>query len=199
MVVDRGHPSWAEVDAESESASTIPGQTSRAAHQACQRPAEPIRSAGRWRHRIVSRRGPPGRPLQRAAQTTLPGVPSVARCQPNRSLMASTSMSPRPVSSSSLACRGAGAPGSKSRTKISSRSRSEARDSWMAARSSPLEASTALVSSSDTTTWAVSARWASRHSRSSACVQARPQPGAVRSAPRSSTAYSGQRAAAGAD
>mgnify|MGYP001193226064 CR=1 FL=1 len=69
------------------------------------------------------------RPLQRAAQTTLPGVPSVAGYQPNRSLMASTSMSPRPVSSSSLACRGAGAPGSKSRTEISNRSRSEARDS----------------------------------------------------------------------
>jgi len=53
----------------------------------------------------------------------------------------------------------------------------------MAGRSSPDEARTALVSSSDAMNSALSARVASCHSDRICRVQARPQPGVVSSAP----------------
>jgi len=48
---------------------------------------------------------------ERTAHTTLPGVPSSDGYQPDRLLTASTSSSPRPVSSSAAAFPGLGAPG----------------------------------------------------------------------------------------
>jgi hypothetical protein len=67
----------------------------------------------------------------------------------------------------------------------------------MAGETSWREASTALVVSSETMPSAASDRSSSRHSHRICRVQARAQPGAVGTAPRSSTARSARPASAG--
>jgi hypothetical protein len=128
----------------------------------------------------------------RTAQTAFPGDPSSGGYQPDRLLVAWTSIRPRPFSSSFPASPARGTPGQKSRTRMASSPRSRVRTSRKEAAPARREASSAFVASSETISSPASDRPASCHSSRITRVHARAQPGAVGTAPRSRTARGGR-------
>ena len=144
--------------------------------------------------RCLSRYG-----MRSSAETTLPVQPGTF-AQVQRSLTASISIRPRPLSSFGSARSGTGALGISSQTSISTRTPSvDSRSTttgnpaspYRGRPSGPVDARTALVTSSLTISSAVSARPRRPHSVSTARVCRRAHGVAVRKAPSGKELHSG--------
>ena len=130
--------------------------------------------------RLTRRRGPAqasGLPPCRVSSSAHTALPIVDSRTPHLSASASRSTNPKPEPSSMSGVRGCGMRGSASWTSI--RSQPPAASSRRTTADPPvLACRTALVTSSETSSTAVSSRWATRHAASASWVACRASPGA---------------------